>query len=340
MRILLYEHLSGGGLAGHALPPALLREGWAMRQALLQDLLDIPDVTVWLCHDRRLPLPPRAAKLIVVPVSADEASQAFQQALRAVDAAWLIAPESDGVLAQLSQCVLDHGKRLLGAPPGVIALCADKYRTTTHLAHHGITVVPTQWLATTEHVAPGQWIVKPNGGVGGEATYRIDSDAYPTLRAHLLATAPAEHYVVQPYYDGAAVSVAALLAQGRARFLSYNRMHVRFTPGKVCLDALTVNAPTPHRLRYQKLLERIAQALPDLWGYVGIDLIATQRGEAVLEINPRLTLSYCGLRAALGWNVAAAVLRLARGETLEEESDGKGAPRSIEVNVENYRVAS
>ncbi|HEU5303158.1 MAG TPA: ATP-grasp domain-containing protein, partial [Gemmatimonadales bacterium] len=45
-------------------------------------------------------------------------------------------------------------------------------------------------------------------------------------------------------------------------------------------------------------------------GYVGVDLILTRHGPAVLEINPRLTTSYCGLRQAVGVNTAAVVLSL------------------------------
>jgi predicted ATP-grasp superfamily ATP-dependent carboligase len=45
-----------------------------------------------------------------------------------------------------------------------------------------------------------------------------------------------------------------------------------------------------------------------LWGYVGVDLVLADAGPIVLEINPRLTTSYCGLRDALGINPAALVL--------------------------------
>jgi len=54
----------------------------------------------------------------------------------------------------------------------------------------------------------------------------------------------------------------------------------------------------------------VAQAIPGLWGYVGIDLVDTADGPQVIEINPRLTTSYCGLASALGINPAARVLAL------------------------------
>ena len=45
---------------------------------------------------------------------------------------------------------------------------------------------------------------------------------------------------------------------------------------------------------------------------MGIDLICTDSGPLVLEINPRLTLSYSGLHAGLMENPAALVLDLCR----------------------------
>jgi predicted ATP-grasp superfamily ATP-dependent carboligase len=62
--------------------------------------------------------------------------------------------------------------------------------------------------------------------------------------------------------------------------------------------------------RYQKLASRIAVAFPDLFGYVGIDLIENNDACWVLEINPRLTTSFVGIEKALGLNVAELVLAL------------------------------
>ena len=49
---------------------------------------------------------------------------------------------------------------------------------------------------------------------------------------------------------------------------------------------------------------------------MGIDLIETDSGPVVLEINPRLTTTYTGLRDAIGQNPAALILSLASGGPL------------------------
>jgi predicted ATP-grasp superfamily ATP-dependent carboligase len=57
--------------------------------------------------------------------------------------------------------------------------------------------------------------------------------------------------------------------------------------------------------------------LPPTIGYVGIDLILGEAEDGsqdyVIEINPRLTTSYVGLRALSNTNLAQAMLDVAQG---------------------------
>jgi predicted ATP-grasp superfamily ATP-dependent carboligase len=84
---------------------------------------------------------------------------------------------------------------------------------------------------------------------------------------------------------------------------------------------------------------RALGALPSALGYVGIDLVlgADPAGAAdyVIEVNPRLTTSYVGLRAASQSNLAAAMLASAQGEAsdlvfapfpLNFDANGRTAP--------------
>jgi len=68
------------------------------------------------------------------------------------------------------------------------------------------------------------------------------------------------------------------------------------------------------------LAERALAALPETSGYVGVDLVLGRDpngGEDfVIEVNPRLTTSYVGLRAATETNLAEAVWRIAQGEAV------------------------
>lgn len=52
-------------------------------------------------------------------------------------------------------------------------------------------------------------------------------------------------------------------------------------------------------------------ALPGLRGHVGVDLVAAPDRCVVIEVNPRLTTSYVGLRRVLRANLAELVWRAA-----------------------------
>jgi predicted ATP-grasp superfamily ATP-dependent carboligase len=118
--------------------------------------------------------------------------------------------------------------------------------------------------------------------------------------------------VAQPWIDGPALSLSLLCADGVARLLSCNRQLISIAGGRLALEGITVNAVPDAGGQLAALGGRIAAAIPDLWGYVGVDLVATADGPVVLEINPRLTTSYCGLRPALQVNAAELVLGLLR----------------------------
>ena len=75
--------------------------------------------------------------------------------------------------------------------------------------------------------------------------------------------------------------------------------------------------------RATELGERALDALPDATGYVGVDLVLGNAPDGsedvVIEVNPRLTTSYVGLRAMTSSNLAAAILHLANGTSLDLE---------------------
>ena len=61
------------------------------------------------------------------------------------------------------------------------------------------------------------------------------------------------------------------------------------------------------------LARRAVEALAGLRGYVGVDVVLGDNDQ-VIEINPRLTTSYVGLRALAETNLAEAMLRVVGGE--------------------------
>jgi predicted ATP-grasp superfamily ATP-dependent carboligase len=292
-----------------------LAEGELMLAALLADLTCLPDVEVLALRDRRLPLPgtanPRVEWIWVEPPR--DGLDCLTTALPRVDAVWPIAPETGGILESICRTVEQAGKALLTTPATGVRLAASKLATIQRLHAHGVPVVPTKRLETgkaTPLPFPLPCIVKPDDGVGceGAAIVRSSGD-WDSLRDRLSADMD---WVVQPLIAGESLSLSAVFSRGSAVLWTVNRQHIVEEGHGFRLAGCGVNALDDRGGTLAGLAERVAAAVPELWGYAGIDLILSETGPRVLEINPRLTSSYAGLRAALNINPAASVLSLWR----------------------------
>ncbi len=71
-----------------------------------------------------------------------------------------------------------------------------------------------------------------------------------------------------------------------------------------------------HCQRASSLAQAAVAALPCPVGYAGVDLVLASlpSEDVVIEVNPRLTTSYVGLRQIAEVNLAAAMLQVARGD--------------------------
>jgi len=308
VNILVFEYVTGGGWCDAPPPPALRAEADHIQTALLRNLLEIPGIAITAFRDTRWPVPAELADPIAwKPV---EPTVGFRtqwlECLDHCDAVWPIAPESGGLLEGLCREVELAGKILLNCPARAVHLATSKRATLARLARHGIPVVPTRRFRGYRPVFP--LIIKPDDGIGCQGIRIMDCEA--DWNEALCEINPL-HYVIQPWLRGDSLSLSVLFEYGQAQLLSGNRQIIARRGNRLQLDAVEVNAfaPTP---AHQALVTAVAQAIPELWGYAGIDLLQTQRGLQVLEINPRLTTASAGLQAALGINLARAVIGLVR----------------------------
>lgn len=308
MRVFVYEHITGGGLAGIDLPATLQRDGEQMLQALLTDLSSVTGVELLTLRDARLPALPGITTLTVT--STADWQSAWERGLHWAQAVWPIAPESDGILTRLSEAIVAAGRHLLNSHPAAVRLTSSKLATCHHLHAAGIPTVstwPLSLLPPPDKGGPGGgFIIKPDDGAGCEDTYLA---ATPVALVQLRTTLPdPARYIVQPFISGTPLSLSLLCHDGQADLLSVNRQHIERHDNILHAHGVSV-AALPNAPHWQQLATAIARTLPGLWGYVGVDLIDSPSGPCVLEINPRLTTSYAGL-VARHVNPARRVLSL------------------------------
>ena len=294
LKIFAFDYVAAGGATARRRPGWLRRQGDMLRQALLADLGALPEV-----------------ELVTMPApGSPEEGPAFDArvaaCMAAADAVWPLASESEGVLERVSRDVLHAGRILLGSAPGAVRVAASKLEMARTLAAGGVPVAATYSPHAAVPDAPGAWIVKPDDGAGC-FDIRLFGDRAAALAA---ARGAAHDHVLQPFVAGRLGSLSLLCCDGAARVLSCNLERVAVRNNRFYFLGSTVNGLGDHDGALDRLARRVAAAIPSLWGYVGVDFVLGERGAVVLDVNPRLTAAYAGLRASIGANPAGLVLGL------------------------------
>ncbi|MDM0103502.1 ATP-grasp domain-containing protein [Variovorax sp. J22R24] len=307
-RIFVYEYLSGGG---EMAPGELLAMGQSMRDAIMADLLRLENLALSVATCKLASPVPEPAR----PVTPRDGESAFDFVARQADAhdlAWVVAPETDGLLARLHRCV-DPG-RWLGCEGPAIELATRKRMTLMTLAEAGIATP----LAFEHEPDTTRWVVKPDDGAGAVAT-RLHHDAAAAVDDWSARSRAGNPMAIEPWVEGAALSLSLLCGRKRCELLSINRQHLDIDEqGLLSFRSVEVNVMPlndPRAAALGGLAARVHQTVQGLRGFVGIDLVwHERRGPVVIEINPRVTSAYVGLSRSLGRNLAAEVIATRDGE--------------------------
>ncbi len=274
-----------------------------MRDALLRDLSLLP-YSISTTVDARLNKPQHCNACLEINAN-DDVWQVWQEQIKAADAVWLIAPETDGLLHYLTQIASQEGKLVLGCGPASIKITSEKMATCLALEEAGIATIPTY---TFENWPRSHWIwlAKPNDGAGCSDTAWFNNA--DDLQDWIEQNDKQLTHVIQAYQPGDSASISCVVKNGEARLLSCNTQLIEIIDHMVSYKGSIINGMCEHWVQFKAVASLIAKAFPDLAGYVGIDVIVDNDDIYVVEINPRLTTSYAGLREATGVNPAELVI--------------------------------
>jgi predicted ATP-grasp superfamily ATP-dependent carboligase len=312
-RIFVHEFISGGGWSEGDLPPDLVREGYAILWALLSDFQDWGAARIVTTLDSRLwprrgELP--ANDIVALAPAAYEAG--FRSILSQCDAALIVAPETGGLLARLSAKVLEAGVLLLGCSSKGSALAGDKAACDRIFRKAGLPTPPTRVVrpssapqAAAELGYP--LVVKPVDGVGCEGLSLVNSlkQLHPALEA-AHKTSQRKEILLQSFISGNHASVSLLASPKGLLPLSLNEQRIEAgRPFRYHGGVIPYSHPVAHQAL--ELAQAAARLLPGLRGYFGVDLVLGPEGGYIIEINPRITTSYIGLRRVLQANLAELI---------------------------------
>ena len=306
--IFVCEFITGGGFNHLLLDSTLVNEGRLMRDALLNDLSALP-YNVVTTLDARLPVPNFQHRY--QRIHAEEDAWAIWESIVAnVDAVWFVAPETNGYLHQLTALAIKYQKYILGCGIKSIGLCGSKYDSYQFFKQKGIEVVETIRLSSWINAQSTHWIVKPDDGAGCDDVFYFKSNA----EVHnAILNSPTPSYVIQPYIHGDAASVSCIMHQGEAYVLSCNKQLLEVENNRFYYQGFIVNGMAQYWHQLANLAKQVANVLPDLNGYVGLDVIVSHSDDervkvTLVEINPRLTTTYSLLAEAIGANPAGLII--------------------------------
>jgi len=316
MHVFLYEWITGGGLVEEpgALPATLLAEGSAMLAALAADFSALDGCRVSVLKDIRLDGLALAGCDVTEVHSTAHQQEELMRLAGAADHTLIIAPEFDNILSRSHALARQAGGNLLASTDRFVALTSNKHRTAQRCDEAAIRTPKAVVLEPDAERLPADFVypavLKPVVGAGSQNTHLVASaqdepPPYPWRRR------------LEQYCVGTPASVSFLCGPDHRVPLMPCRQHVS-SDGHLTYLGGSLLLKEDLAARATELAGRVLNAIPGAVGYVGVDLVLGKAADGsedyFLEVNPRLTTSYVGLRAATGDNLAAALLANAAGQ--------------------------
>ena len=317
--ILVHEYVTGGGFAALPQVPSLCAEGEAMLRAVLADFRSFDAARIVTTRDPRLGGPPFDADETVL-LSPDGFAEGFVALLHQMDAVLVIAPEEHGILATLSEQVLAAGAKLLGSLPEGVRAAGDKWVCHTLLQAAGL---PTP---QTLPAGPGQAretalalglpvVLKTIDGQGSLGVCLVTD--VPSLEAAVRLLGEDRGLLVQRFQAGLHASVSLLVAAKGILPLCVNGQDM--LPGiPFSYQGGTTPLLHPAAAGAMALAAEAAAVMPGLRGFVGVDLVFDGTQWRIIEVNPRVTVAYAGVRQIIDCNLAQALVRACLDNELPE----------------------
>jgi predicted ATP-grasp superfamily ATP-dependent carboligase len=322
--IFIFEFVSGGGFNRFDIPSSLLCEGFGMLRSITADFkaLDFEILTMLDCRIFSLSKILQADFITKVKKS-DDYLKLFKNLVNKCKYAFIIAPESSNILFKLTKIVTSYDVILLSTNLKGIKCTSSKIMTYKFFRKNKIKTPRTyripfkrknidiNFLKRKLRELKGKIVVKPEDGVGAESIYSFENESQISNFFTKLSLNDRRNYVLQEFIEGRDLSISLVGAPHSDKnpiILSLNSQNIHITPSG--FEYLGGYTPIENYKEKMKFLSGIIKNINPLKmeGYFGVDLIEKQDNTlSFIEINPRLTTSYIGLRNITNINIAELI---------------------------------
>ncbi len=326
-KIFIFEFVSGGGYNKVDIPSSLFCEAYAMLRTLIADFKKLGfQITTLLDFRINFLSQYLEADKIKLVRKNDDYIKIYTECLNECIYCFIIAPEFSNHLYNLTKIAKDNKKTVLSVDLEGIWLGTYKLKTYNFFLENKVNTPKTyripfrkkefdlEFVLQKFEILGCPVIIKPEDGVGSESIFYFESKAQII---HFFEDSNekldlSRNYILQEYIDGEDLSVSIINGVSSKKsgamnqiILSINAQIVKFKDS--VNDSIYLGGFTPV-VDYEFLRDSLEKILKNMdlssfRGYFGMDFIKKADNSIYfIEINPRLTTSYIGIRNILDYN--------------------------------------
>ncbi|MFX1314901.1 MAG: ATP-grasp domain-containing protein [Promethearchaeota archaeon] len=324
--VFIFEFVSGGGFNQVDIPSSLFCEGFGMLKSLIEDfkLMDFAITTILDYRIYFLSSYLKADKVHKIDAK-DNYLKIFKRYIRECKYIFIIAPESSNILYYLTKVAKSSNKVILSVDLEGIKIGSSKIITYNFFKKNKIDTPKTYVIPLKNNNLDLEFmikkfndlnrsiIIKPEDGVGAESIYYFERENQIREFFHAISNNFDYNrpYILQEFIEGKDLSLSLIGFSANSNFpiiLTVNAQDVNIRPKSEYFGGYT---PVEN---HKEILNDIARTINQINltkfnGYFGIDLIRKKdKSLYFLEINPRLTTSYVGLRNVINVNPVELIL--------------------------------
>ena len=324
--IFLFEFVSGGGFNQVDIPTSLFCEGYGMLRSIIADfkLLDFEISTLLDYRIQKSLSKYLKADFIEQVESHDNYIKKFKKFVKETEYCFIIAPEFSNILFDLTKIVKDNDKKLLSVDLEGIKLGTSKIKTYKFFKANNANTPRTYLIPSKNGKLDKDYIIqkfkklkspiviKPEDGVGAENIFYFESkqqiiDFFYDQDENLEIR---RNFILQEFIEGRDLSVSLIGNSNNHIILSVNAQNLQIKNLKGESEYFGGHTPVENYKQISNTLNILFDKinLSKFSGYYGIDFIEkADKSIYFIEINPRLTTSYIGIRNVIDNNPAELI---------------------------------
>ena len=320
-KILIVDYIIGGGFAEEDLPLDRLAEGYAILRASIEQFAML-GYKVSTLIDQRLMQHIRISPIhdFISVATHEDFITGLQVLSEKADYSMTSAPESKGILKDLSSIMSNSKSQYLGSSPESIEIAADKLKTM-EVAKKLDLYVPATFspsysdsfdkILSEVDILGFPLIVKPIDGSGCQGLTKAtnpDGLRFGLQSAHSVTNM--ERCIVQEYIEGTPISTSLVANNEDVYPISINHQNLRLDSKKYTGNYIGGEVPYSIPKYHDEIIESSVKLVKELGlqGFVGVDLIVGDEGVFIIEVNPRITVPFVALKEIASKNLAQLLI--------------------------------